>query len=63
MTPHDAALAFLPAWTLPAALLFWGFWSFVFTLVATRLATLLPLLGLRRMPDAHWTERARLAHP
>lgn len=63
MTPHEAALAFLPAWTVPAALLFWGAWSFVFALVTTRLGTLLPLLALRRMPDAHWTERARVAHP
>lgn len=63
MTPDEAAHAFLPAWTGPAALLFWGVWSFVFTLIAARLATLLPLVALRRMPDAHWTERARLAHP
>ncbi|HJX28194.1 MAG TPA: M48 family metalloprotease [Thermoanaerobaculia bacterium] len=63
MTPHEAAHAFLPAWTSPAALLFWGVWSFLFALAVTWLATLLPLVALQRRQGAHWTERARLAHP
>jgi Zn-dependent protease with chaperone function len=63
VSPDEAAHAFLPAWPGPAALLFWGAWSFLFALVATRLVVILPLRALRRMPDAHWTERARVAHP
>jgi Zn-dependent protease with chaperone function len=63
VTPEEAAHAFLPAWTGPAALLFWGAWSFVFSVVATRLVAILPLRAFRRLGDAHWTEQARVAHP
>lgn len=61
MSPDQAAHAFL--WAGPAALLFWGAWSFVFTVAVTRLVVILPLRALRRLRDAHWTERARVAHP
>lgn len=40
-----------------------GVWTFVFAAAVTRLVVILPLRALRRLREAHWTERARVAHP
>ena len=55
--------ALLPPWVLHGPLLYWPVGAFLLSLTATWVVLRLALRPLRREPDAHWTERARLAFP
>jgi Zn-dependent protease with chaperone function len=63
MDPIASARAVLPAWAAAAGLLYWPAAVFLIGWTAAWLVSSVGLRPLRRLPDAHWTERARIGYP